>query len=273
MFRIINNLIPNFFKKKINNILNKNYLFVGWNMKTKTCPPWKNTIPNNKSLQIKYFDDLNEELIRKIKQNEFFLNKKSKDDKLYIEELKWRHYNIFLSLSYLKNFKKDKINLVEAGVADGLTAWFVLNYLKKENLNYKNLTLIDSWDEMKLSLLKKNEHKQIGRHKENNIEITKKNLEEFKKVNFLKGYIPDVLSNFNEIEKIDWLHIDLNASNATKETLEFFSNRLNKNSIIIFDDYGWPNHEESRIEIDNWSMNQPGTLWALPTGQAIFFKL
>ena len=132
MFRIINNLIPNFFKKKINNILNKNYLFVGWNMKTKTCPPWKNTIPNNKSLQIKYFDDLNEELIRKIKQNEFFLNKKSKDDKLYIEELKWRHYNIFLSLSYLKNFKKDKINLVEAGVADGLTAWFVLNYLKKE---------------------------------------------------------------------------------------------------------------------------------------------
>ena len=75
MFRIINNLIPNFFKKKINNILNKNYLFVGWNMKTKTCPPWKNTIPNNKSLQIKYFDDLNEELIRKIKQNEFFLNK------------------------------------------------------------------------------------------------------------------------------------------------------------------------------------------------------
>ena len=88
----------------------------------------------------------------------------------------------------------------------------------------------------------------------------------------MKGYIPEVYSNYNEKEKIDWLHIDLNASNATRETLEFFSEKLNKNSIIIFDDYGWPNHEESRIVIDNWSMKRSGILWPLATGQAIFFS-
>ena len=66
--------------------------------------------------------------------------------------------------------------------------------------------------------------------------------------------------------------IDLNSSIATKEILEFFSHRLNKNSIIVFDDYGWPNHEESRIEIDKWTMNKSGILWPLPTGQAIFFN-
>ena len=272
MYKFIYKFVPNFIKKKVINFLNKNYLFVGWNLKTKTCPPWKNTIAGNKVLQISYFNDLNDELIKKINENQFFLNQKKKDNMNQIHELKWRHYNILLSLKYLKNSKKERINLVEAGVADGLTAWFVLRFLEKENFNYENFILIDSWDQMKSSLLNKNEQVQTGRHKENNIERTKKNLDKFKKVNFLKGYIPEVYSNYNEKEKIDWLHIDLNASNATKETLEFFSEKLNKNSIIIFDDYGWPNHEESRIVIDNWSMKRSGILWPLVTGQAIFFS-
>ena len=89
---------------------------------------------------------------------------------------------------------------------------------------------------------------------------------------FLKGFIPHVLEKYKEKNMIDWLHIDLNSSIATKEILEFFSHRLNKNSIIVFDDYGWPNHEESRIEIDKWTMNKSGILWPLPTGQAIFFN-
>ena len=51
---------------------------------------------------------------------------------------------------------------------------------------------------------------------------------------FLKGFIPNVLEKYKEQNMIDWLHIDLNSSGATKEILEFFSERLTKNSIIIF---------------------------------------
>lgn len=272
MFKMIERFVPNFLKKKILYYLNKNYLFVGWNLKTKTCPPWKNTIKQNKILQISYFDDLNEQLVEKINKNDFLLNQKNKENRNKIYELKWRHYNILLSLKYLMELKKQKINLVEAGVADGLTAWFALSFLEKENIKYDHFTLIDSWEQMDSSLLKKNESKQIGRYKNNNIEITKKNLEKFKKTNFLKGFIPNVLEKYNEQNMIDWLHIDLNSSAATKEVLEFFSERLTKNSIIIFDDYGWPNHEETRIQVDKWSINKSGILWPLPTGQAIFFN-
>tara|TARA_B100000579_G_C22775814_1_gene826487 strand:+ start:364 stop:1185 length:822 start_codon:yes stop_codon:yes gene_type:complete len=272
MIRAIYKFLPHFIKKKIVNNLNKNYLFVGWNLKTKTCPPWKNTITQNKILQISCFNDLNEELIEKINKNNFLLNQKNNENKNKIYELKWRHYNVLLSLKYLMELKKEKINLVEAGVADGLTAWFALSFLEKENIKYDNFTLIDSWEQMDSSLLKKNESKQIGRYENNNIEITKKNLEKFKKTNFLKGFIPNVLEKYKEKNMIDWLHIDLNSSIATKEILEFFSHRLTKNSIVLFDDYGWPNHEESRIEIDKWSINKSGILWPLPTGQAIFFN-
>ena len=78
MYRFIYKFVPNFIKKKVINFLNKNYLFVGWNLKTKTCPPWKNTIAGNKVLQISYFNDLNDELIKKINENQFFLNQKKK---------------------------------------------------------------------------------------------------------------------------------------------------------------------------------------------------
>jgi hypothetical protein len=272
MIEFFNKFFLSFIKKKLINYLDKNYLFVGWNLKTKTCSPWKNTLNENKILQIDYFNDLNEELKNNIKKSIFFLHGKKNKDEEKINDLKWRHYNILLSLKYLIKSKKSFLNLVEAGVADGLSAWFVLNALAKENINYNQFILIDSWEPMKSSLLKKNENKQIGRHKENDINRTKKNLSIFKKTKFLKGFVPDVLKQYDDKQMVDWLHIDLNSSIATKHILDFFSEKFNKNSIIIFDDYGWPNHEETRIEIDKWTMKKSGILWPLATGQAIFFN-
>ena len=76
MIRVISKFVPNFIKKNLINYLDKNYLFIGWNLKTKTCPPWKNTISENSILQSDYFNDLNEELIEKIRKGSFLLNKK-----------------------------------------------------------------------------------------------------------------------------------------------------------------------------------------------------
>ena len=33
--------VPDFLKKLILKEIDKSYLFSGWNLKTKTCPPWK----------------------------------------------------------------------------------------------------------------------------------------------------------------------------------------------------------------------------------------
>lgn len=271
MIKIILKLIPKFFKKKITNFIDKQYLFVGWNLKTKTCPPWKNTIPKNNIFQINYFNNLNENLINEIKTKKFLLNQKINENTEKIYEYRWRHYNICLSLKYLKNFKK-KINLVEAGTADGLSAWFVCNFLKKEKIKYDKFTLIDSWEPMDKFFLKPSEYSQILRYKNNSLEVTKKNLQKFKKITFLKGFIPKVFKKYKDQKKIDWLHIDLNSSIATQATLDFFSKKLNKNSVVLFDDYLWPNHEDSRIQIDLWSKKRKGILWPIPTGQAIFFN-
>jgi hypothetical protein len=66
------------------------------------------------------------------------------------------------------------------------------------------------------------------------------------------------------------MHIDLNSSFATIETLNFFKEKLTPDSLIIFDDFGWPSYETTRIKIEKWCDENNGILWPLPTGQAIY---
>jgi hypothetical protein len=67
------------------------------------------------------------------------------------------------------------------------------------------------------------------------------------------------------------VYIDVNFSTVTMETLNFFEGKLNKKSLIVFDDFGWPSYETTRIAIKKWRTSRNGKLWPLPKGQAIYF--
>ena len=41
MYKILKKIIPDYFKKIIIKEVDKNYLFSGWGMKSRGCPPWK----------------------------------------------------------------------------------------------------------------------------------------------------------------------------------------------------------------------------------------
>jgi hypothetical protein len=271
---VLKKLIPKFLKEKIKAEINKNYLFSGWNMQTNTCPPWKYiNSTKNINTQINYFSEIQKEfenliINKKFKSNQFKLNllKKSK-------ELMWRHYNLALSIKYVLRKKISNLSLCEVGVADGITAWFVLKVLEREKIKHDNFWLYDSWEEMKKDYLEVDEYNKIGNFKNNDINITKDNLFYFKDKKFIKGFIPKVFEiKENAPMSCDWLHIDLNSSNATLETLNFFESRLSKKGLIIFDDFGWPSYETTRITIEKWCLSRNGMLWPLPTGQAIYFN-
>ena len=67
------------------------------------------------------------------------------------------------------------------------------------------------------------------------------------------------------------MHIDLNSTKPTIDTLDFFFSRLIKGGIIIFDDYGAKNYSVLRNEIDKFLSTKSGILLEIPTGRAIFF--
>ena len=71
---------------------------------------------------------------------------------------------------------------------------------------------------------------------------------------------------------MSWLHIDLNSSKPTLDSLEYFYPKLEKNGIILFDDYSWNGYEKTREIIEIFLEDKEGEFLHLPTGQAFFVK-
>lgn len=186
-----------------------------------------------------------------------------------IDELMWRHWVVtFAVRKALKFAKADYYNLVECGVSDGLSAFFALNTVKSTSFK---MHLYDSWNAMKYEHLLDSEKSSNDKYHDLNINRTKKNLIKFKdNVILHQGYIPDILKDDPPPKSIVYLHVDLNSSKATLETLEFFYPLLVKGGVILFDDYAWLNYKDTKDVVDKFFMDKPGILEKLPTGQAIY---
>ena len=248
--------------------------FKGWGMITLTSsPPWieNKNVHNKNSVE---FNEINNNLSKLMNNGSFFWSYFAGDDhKIILDELKWRHYIVFMASSYISNFtnSEEKI-LVECGACDGVTAYYAMSNLKKKNLNFK-CYLYDSWSTIEKEKLTKSEKWLEGSYSYLDVDNTKKNLSTFNNnLIFNKGYIPESFKTSNNPEKVSWLHVDLNSSLATKETLKFFYDKIESGGIILFDDYAYEGYEDTRIVVDDFLNNKNGQFFQLPTGQAIFFK-
>ena len=265
----LKNYLKKLYPKQKNN-MNK-VSFSGWGMITTfSKPPWK----NSKSRDDQNFNDFHDELCQLIKKKKFFLSQFYLPDTDYekiLEELKWRSYIIYNSALLSLNFaKRDKFNIVECGVCDGLTVFFALKVYKFKKVSFKGY-LYDSFDEMKEEHLVDKDKNQSGNYNYLKIEQTQKNLKMFENdVVFFKGYIPNVFQNGDHPDEISWLHIDLNSSKTTFETMEFFYPKIVDNGIIIFDDYGM--FDTTKEVVDDFLKNKKGHFISYPTGQGMFIK-
>ena len=242
--------------------------FSGWGMTTNTTtPPWEN---NNLEENI-IFQETQNNLIDKVNEKAFQLTQfyhEDADYKKIISELQWRHYVVFNSVLKILKFTKEQeteINLVECGVCDGLTINFAMAACELKKAKYKSY-LYDAWEDLSsLSTDSSFNYKYLD------IERAKLNLKNFSnKTIYNKGFIPNVFNKANNPQKIHWLHIDLNSNHATKDSLEFFYDKIVENGIILFDDYG--GFEETRKIVDIFFENKKGHFMNLPTGQGIFYK-
>jgi hypothetical protein len=134
--------------------------------------------------------------------------------------------------------------------------------------------LYDASDAMKENLLLDSEKRFDGQYSFLDVKATEKNLDMFDsdKLFFNKGYIPDSFKVAKNPKSLVWLHIDLNASLATLDSLNFFWNKLENGGIVLFDDYALPGYEDTQRLIEEWVVDKNGTVLHLPTGQAIIIK-
>ena len=241
--------------------------FVGWGMQTNSQLPW---IDEYQGVEFRL-------AVKEIKEK-FVKNEKIPiyNKNIYDETL-WRHWNISFAINFaLKFAKSNEFNLAECGVADGLSAFYALREVQSKLNKIQNYSmhLYDFWGDMRKQDLLESELSGLGTYKGLDIELTKKNLQEFSNhLVYHPGHIPDSFNKLPENpETITYLHIDLNAVKPTISALEFFLPKLVIGGVIIFDDYGSIGHPDTKIEIDQFFSDKSGILMKSPTGQAIYFN-
>jgi len=250
--------------------------FSGWGLQTTTVNPWENNLKNNTSLG---FINTKQKLDKKIRSREFYLaqienyyeNENFSDVLNHYEELNYRHYVVYYSAMVAYENTTSR-NVVECGVAEGMTIFFcIANYNKDKNFK---AYLYDSWEMMRKNELRTKEDLQREKNYSYlNLDVIKNNLKDFQSnIIYNKGFIPESFKTSNNPENISWLHIDLNSSFPTLEALKFFYPKLETNGVVLFDDYGHDGFEDTREVVENFFKDKKIQFLQLMTGQVLIIK-
>ncbi|MBI2684730.1 MAG: class I SAM-dependent methyltransferase [Acidobacteria bacterium] len=87
----------------------------------------------------------------------------------------------------------------------------------------------------------------------------------------IRGVVPEVLPT-TPIDRVAFLHIDLNCALPEQAALEFFWDRLSSGAAVLFDDYAYLGHDCQRRAIDHLARRLQRTVLALPTGQGLIIR-
>ena len=205
------------------------------------------------------------------------IKKKSSQDKE-------RNFTVYqLVKLHNKLFSGKQTNIIEFGTDRGGGLTTISKFIKKDT----NVFSVDSFglhaEEIKKNVTKYDEHYH-GKYKPftkktrfrdfsyiemtqnlNNI-LSKKN----SKLETLVGYFPKLKDeDINKIKdiKFSFVHLDFDLYQSTIDTFNFIKNRLEKNAIILFDDYNLINQDgvkkavrDLKIDLDKGIQTQSGQL-------------
>ena len=167
----------------------------------------------------------------------------------------------YILWQYAKELSSLDGDFVECGAYNGSESQFMAEECKT------TLHLIDSWEGLS----------EIGEYdnpwyEENrfiaNLEEIKHNLKEHENVKYYKGWIPEVLLDVDT--KISLLSLDLDLYQPTKDSLEYFWDKIVDGGVVIcdfHDDMAWGAIKATTDFFENLRDIQ-----VLPTGKAIIVK-
>lgn len=204
-----------------------------------------------------------------------------KENQLFwVESLIWRYYSVYSSIYLVATnslHNRDRLVLVEFGVADGITASFAASACEKYSYSF-DLFLYDAFESMRSQNLTESESIKAGTYSHLDEKVTLSNINNLTNSPNLflcKGYLPESFDKYPLPSKIDWVSIDLNSSAVSLNVLDEIESKLSVGSIIIFDDYGHGGFEETRDMLLTWisARSENYRLIHLPTGQCLVSKV
>lgn len=103
------------------------------------------------------------------------------------------------------------------------------------------------------------------------VESVRENFAEWPNAVVVQGPVPDVLTKL-KLERLAFLHIDMNCAEPERAALEFFWEKLSPGAFVLLDDYAYAGHDCQKAAIDEVARTLGANVAALPTGQGLILK-
>jgi hypothetical protein len=161
--------------------------------------------------------------------------------------LQWRVHQAMWCASNCMNVEGD---FVECGTGKGLMMSAVLDSLPSWNTSTKRMLLFDTFSPFGIdpsSGRNLEEHGVRGTYA-SNIEDVAQNFSEWQRVELIEGFLPETLPQ-GKIEKIAFLHVDLNHAPAEVAVVRALWAKVQIGGFMLLDDY-------AQVEQQNSAMNQ-----------------
>lgn len=150
--------------------------------------------------------------------------------------------------------------VAEVGVYKGGTA-----RLLALSLPHKTVHLFDTFAGMPVTSADFDKHVK-GEFSDTSLGAVQARLKDCSNVRFYAGLFP-ATSGPIEQSKFSLVHVDADIYSSVRACCEFFYPRLEKDAVMVFDDYGFPTCPGARKAVDEFFTDKPEIPFYLPTGQ------
>ena len=148
------------------------------------------------------------------------------------------HFRVHQILWATQNSFKLEGDFIECGTGRGMMMSAALQSLENWNTSNKKLYLYDTFQPFGIDPETGRNDKRFGVRDTyaKSLSDVEANFSEWKNINFVVGFVPDSLQLVG-IERVAFLHIDLNNAVAEVGALRYFWPKIVRGGIIVLNDY------------------------------------
>jgi hypothetical protein len=155
---------------------------------------------------------------------------------------------------------------VECGTGRGFMASAICEYLAWDD---RPFYLYDTFEPTSLGPTGARTD-EISDYYATNLEDVRENFAQWPGVRLVVGELPGTLAS--DPDRVAFLHVDLNHALPEQAVVRHFWPRLTTGGILVYDDYGFVEHEASRRAADELGQELGFSIFASPTGQGVVVK-
>jgi O-methyltransferase len=161
----------------------------------------------------------------------------------------------------------------EAGVYRGGSALMLKRLIlaMRDQPSPPRLRLFDSFEGLPAVQAGLDLHEQ-GQFSDTSLDAVQRLLGEDRFIDYRVGWIPTTFDGLGG-SSIRLAHIDLDLYQSTVDCCEFVYSRMAAGGVMLFDDYGFESCPGARKAIDEFFADKPECPLAIPTGQAVVFRI